>query len=79
MAERIEEWLTRWQDAGILDAATAVRIREFESSREPSGKLRWPVLVALAFGGIMLGAGILLFVALIGMICHLRRDFPWCC
>ena len=60
---RIEELLSRWREAGVLDAATADRIREYELSRPPSGKLRWPVRVALAFGGIMVGAGVLLFVA----------------
>ncbi len=63
MNDRIEELLLRWTSAGILDAATATRIREFESSQPHSAKFRWPVMVALAFGGIMLGAGILLFVA----------------
>jgi uncharacterized membrane protein len=63
MGEELEEWLSRWIDAGILDTAAAARIREFESSHTPSGKLRCPVIVALAFGAIMLAAGVLLFVA----------------
>ena len=63
MAARLEKLLSRWLAAGVLDETTAARIREFESSRTPSGKLRWPVVVALAFGGIALTAGILLFAA----------------
>ena len=60
------EWkrtLERWENAKLIDAATAERIRSFEAQQRRSGKLRWPVVVALVFGAAMLGAGVLLFVA----------------
>jgi uncharacterized membrane protein len=57
------EWLTRWTDAGLIDAAVAARIRDYETERAGSGKLRWPAMVAIGFGALMLGGGVLLFVA----------------
>jgi uncharacterized membrane protein len=60
------EWeraLDRWQQAELLDAAAVERIRAFEQSDAGPPGLRWPVIVALVFGGLMLGAGVLLFVA----------------
>jgi hypothetical protein len=61
-AERLEQQLNRWTEAGILDSESATRIREFESAHE-SGGMRWPVVLAIAFGAIMVAAGVLLFVA----------------
>jgi hypothetical protein len=55
--------LERWLGAGLLDAATAERIRAFESQREEPQRFRWQVRLAIAFGGMMLAAGILLWVA----------------
>src|SRR5262249_17797773 len=63
MATDWERALDRWKTAGLVDAATAERIREFEERTTGSAKLRWPAIVALVFGGLTLGAGILLFVA----------------
>ncbi|HXE33990.1 MAG TPA: DUF2157 domain-containing protein [Verrucomicrobiae bacterium] len=63
MAETLQKNLDRWIAAGILDAGTAGRIRSFEQSRGSLERLRWPVLLALALGGLLLGAGVLLFVA----------------
>lgn len=61
--ESWEQHLTRWQTAGLLDAASAERIRAYEAAEaQPAGQ-RWQVLVALILGGILLGAGVLLFVA----------------
>ena len=58
----LESQLSRWQSAGILDPATAARIRAYESeSRRPTG-IQWQVIVALIFGGILLAAGVALFV-----------------
>ena len=54
-------FLTRWTEAGLIDSATASRIREWEDHR--GGGLRWPAWLALGLGGLMLGAGVLLFVA----------------
>ena len=56
-------WLARWTEAGLIDAATAERIRAFERGHAHSTRLRWPVVVALAFGGLMVSGGVLLFVA----------------
>jgi uncharacterized membrane protein len=65
-----EQPLERWRRADLIDAAAEERIRAFEASRvaEPSPQpassgLKWPAIVALVFGGLMLGAGVLLFVA----------------
>lgn len=56
-------WLSRWTEAGLIDPATAERIRAFEQTHGGQRRLRWPILIALAFGGLMLGGGVLLFVA----------------
>jgi uncharacterized membrane protein len=72
-----EPALERWRNANLIDAATADRIRAFEESRTPGAitesaaaaepdqsapGLRWPAIVALVFGALMLGAGLLLFI-----------------
>jgi len=63
MAAPWERNLERWLKAELIDNVTAERIRGYESERARSRGLRWPVLLALAFGGIAIGAGVLLFVA----------------
>jgi uncharacterized membrane protein len=60
--DQLEQQLQRWIEAGILDSQSAGRIREFEAARESPG-MRWPVIFAIAFGSIMVAAGVLLFVA----------------
>jgi uncharacterized membrane protein len=59
----LEASLRRWLSAQLIDAEQADRIRAFETAQAPVRRARWPVIVALAFGGIMLAAGILLFVS----------------
>ena len=58
-----ERALERWQGAGLVDAATADRVRAFEAAEAHPTGARWQVVVALLFGGILLSAGVLLFVA----------------
>ena len=55
--------LAQWSAAGVIDEETAARIRAFERERAGPPGLRWPILVALAFGALMLASGVLLFVA----------------
>lgn len=55
--------LLRWREAGVVDGPTASRIEAFEAEDENSSILGWPVKVAIAFGTLMVGAGVLLFVA----------------
>ncbi len=62
----MQNWQTtleRWERAGLLDVATAGRIRAFEQAQEQPGRLRWQSIVALVFGAVMVASGILLFVA----------------
>ncbi len=63
MAELWQSVLERWTNAGLIDASTAERIRAFEASHEEPKHLRWPILIAVTFGAIMLAAGVLLFVS----------------
>ncbi len=63
MHPKLENSLERWQAAGLLDAAAAARIRSFESQQDQSGGMRWPVVLALSLGGLLMAAGVLLFVA----------------
>ena len=57
-----EKDLQRWVDARLVDAATAERVRQFEE-QSGRGRLRWPAMLAIGFGVLMLCAGVLLFVA----------------
>jgi uncharacterized membrane protein len=63
MRIELEPSLERWVQAQILERSTADRIRQFETEQAPERRARWPVIMALAFGGIMLAAGVLLFVS----------------
>ena len=55
--------LQRWQAARLIDSETAAKIVAFEAQPPDTERLQWPLLIALAFGGIALGAGILLLIA----------------
>ncbi len=62
----VAEWervLERWQRAGLITAETAGRIRAFEAPTVPPARTRWPAVLLLAAGAVLLGAGVLLFVA----------------
>jgi len=70
--DNLDEKLAAWQQADILDAATAGRIRAYEAAHEKPTGIRWQALLALAFGAILLGAGTILFVA-----AHWDALSPW--
>jgi uncharacterized membrane protein len=56
--------VARWAEAGVIDSETADRIRVFEEQRpQTAAGWRWPVVLALAAGALMLGAAVLLFVS----------------
>ena len=63
MSESWQSALARWNSAGLIDAATAARIQSHEAAREEPKHLRWPILIAISFGALMLAAGVLLFVS----------------
>ena len=63
MAERWDRALTRWTNAGLIDAGVADRIRRYERDRPEADGLHWPALLAISLGALMAGAGVLLFVA----------------
>ena len=63
MAADWQSHLDRWLTAGVLDNPTAERIRIWERETSSSRGLRWPILLALGFGALLLGAGVLLFVS----------------
>lgn len=61
--ENPEQYVARWQAAGLIEEPQAAAIRAYEAAQvRPQGR-QWQVLLALILGGILLGAGVLLFVA----------------
>jgi uncharacterized membrane protein len=61
-----KEWdvhLEQWTEAGLLGPELSVRIRDWERGQSRSRGLRWPMLLVLAFGAILVAAGALLFVS----------------
>ena len=58
-----ETLLNRWQTAGVLDAASAARIRAYESEQMRPAGLRWQGIVAPILGAILLACGVVLFVS----------------
>ena len=63
MPQSWESSLDRWAEAGLLDPDTTARIRTWEQGQGGGGGLRWPARLALGLGGLLLAAGVLLFVA----------------
>src|SRR5260370_40363486 len=63
MTDVLNKRLNRWISAGVMDENTAARIRAFEESERSKEGLRWPVLLALGLGAVLLRAGVLLSVA----------------
>ncbi len=63
MALNLESRLKTWVDATVIDLSTAERIRTFEAEHASSRQSNWMVIIAVLFGAVMLGAGVLLFVA----------------
>lgn len=59
----LESSLDRWTQAGVLGSEQATRIREYESARAARHGPSVLILIGLALGGVMLTAGVLLFVA----------------
>ena len=60
---KFEAPVQRWIEAGVIDAQTGARILVLEAGQERRSTLRWPVFLAMVFGGILFAAGITLFVA----------------
>ena len=63
MAARWERYLEIETSAGLIEPSTAERVRAYEAGQERTQGLRWPVVFAIGLGGLLLGAGVLLFVA----------------
>ena len=60
---RWEDHLRQWTAEGLIEPAISERIRAYEAQRDQAQGLRWPVLLAIGLGGLLLCAGVLLFVA----------------
>ena len=60
--EAVDKAIGRWIEAGLLDAATADRLRAHELARAPEHTGRAAVL-AFGFGSLLVSAGVFLFVA----------------
>jgi uncharacterized membrane protein len=63
MQIELESSLDRWTQAALLNSEQAANIRDFETARAPRRAARLPILIGVALGGVMLAAGVLLFVA----------------
>jgi uncharacterized membrane protein len=63
MPKSWQSYLQRWKEAGLIDPEAAERIKALEIERDQRTGHRWPVLLAWIFGGVMVCAGVLLFVA----------------
>jgi uncharacterized membrane protein len=63
MRIELDASLDRWTQAALLNSEQAARIRDFESVHAPRRGARVAILIGVALGGVMLAAGVLLFVA----------------
>jgi uncharacterized membrane protein len=62
MDRSTEQLIERWRSGGVIDDATATRIRAWEREHATPHGSRF-ARFAFGFGGLLLGAGVLLFVA----------------
>ena len=52
----LETKIQRWVNAGLIDRQAGDRVLAFEAVEERTTRLRWPSLLAMAFGGILFAA-----------------------
>lgn len=58
-----EHYVARLQAAGLIEEPQAAVIRAYEAAHARPQRHEWQVLPTLILGGILFGAGVLLFVA----------------
>lgn len=63
MSGNWQSFLDRWRAAGLIDAPAADRIRDWEAAQGGEVRKSRLTLIVFAFGGLLLIAGVLLFVA----------------
>ena len=63
MSANLSGRLDAWREAGLIDEQTASRILEFEQPAGRPRRSRWPVILTLSLGALLVGAGVLLFVS----------------
>lgn len=63
MTRRTSELVSRWLQAGLIDEPTAERIAAYERQHAPQSTMSMPIRLVLAFGALLLAAGVLLFVS----------------
>lgn len=65
MRPSISDHLKRWCEVGLISEETLTNIETYEADQLTVKKvgLRWPAILALTFGLILFGAGLLLYVA----------------
>ena len=63
MSDSWQSALARWTAAAVVDAATAARIRAWEAEHGGEASKSRLALIAFGLGGLLLIAGVLLFVA----------------
>lgn len=63
MSADLRGQLDAWREAGLIDEQTAGRILEYERRPGRPLKSRWPVILTLSLGALLVGAGVLLFVS----------------
>lgn len=59
----VEQQLSRWTTAGVVSATTAAAILRFEAEQQTPRQARTLVRLVVAGGGLLIAAGVLLFVA----------------
>jgi uncharacterized membrane protein len=63
MSADLEGQLEGWREAGLIDEQTAGRILAYERRTGRPVRSRWPVILTLSLGALLVGAGVLLFVS----------------
>lgn len=72
MATELKTSVDRWVNAQVINVEIAHRILHFESERIRERRTRWPILGLIGIAALLLGAGVLLFVA-----AHWDDLSPW--
>lgn len=70
----VDAYLNRWQEAGLLDAETATRIREFEAGAEPEAEKDRPGVIE---AGVYLGLAVIAVGVVVLVATNWQHLRPW--